>query len=183
MLSKIISIIERLLYSIQLRYRKYAFLSKIKSNEHSVNILGKIYVNASNIKIGKNVTIYPNVYFWGDGLIEIADNVDIGIGTIIFSKKSVRIGANTSIAAQCYIIDNNHGIKKDELINLQPLEIASNGIEIGSDVWIAAGSKILKGAKLNDGCVVGALSLVNSEIDKDGIAVGIPARVIKFRTK
>ena len=55
MLSKIISIIERLLYSIQLRYRKYAFLSKIKSNEHSVNILGKIYVNASNIKIGKNV--------------------------------------------------------------------------------------------------------------------------------
>jgi acetyltransferase-like isoleucine patch superfamily enzyme len=146
-----------------------------------VKILGKVYINATNIKIGKNVTIYPNAYFWGDGLIEIGDNVDIGIGTIIFSKKRVRIGNNTAIAAQCYIIDSNHGIKKDILINKQSLEVDDQGIIIGNDVWIAAGCKIVKGAKINNGAIIGALSLVNSEIDENAIAVGIPAKIKKFR--
>lgn len=162
-------------------YRKKIFLLKINSTEKSVKILGKVHINATNIKIGKNVTIYPNAYFWGDGLIEIGDNVDIGIGTIIFSKKRVRIGNNTAIAAQCYIIDSNHGIKKDILINKQSLEVDDQGIIIGNDVWIAAGCKIVKGAKINNGAIIGALSLVNSEIDENAIAVGIPAKIKKFR--
>ena len=45
-------------------------------------MLGKVYINAKNVKIGKNVTFYPGVYLWGNN-IEIGDNVDIGIGTII----------------------------------------------------------------------------------------------------
>jgi len=169
-------------YSKLLRIlRKKIFLKKIKSKENSVTILGKVYVNATNVKIGKNVTIYPGVYFWGDGEIIIGDNVDIGIGSIIFSKKKVYIGNNTAIAAQTYIIDSNHGIVKDILINKQPLDVAEDGIFIGNDVWISAGSKIIKGAKINDHVVIGALSLVNSEITKNGIAVGIPAKVKKMR--
>lgn len=163
-------------------FRKIIFLSKIRSKEKSVNVLGVIHINATNIKIGKNVTIYPNVYFWGDGEIIIGDNVDIGIGTIIFAKKKVEIGNNSSIAAYCYIIDSNHGVKKEELINKQPLEVAENGIEIGKDVWIAAGVKVVKGAKINDGAVIGALSLVNCEIEENGIAFGLPAKVFKYRT-
>lgn len=162
-------------------YRKKVFLDKIKSKANSVRVLGKVFVNATNIKIGNNVTIYPNVYFWGDGLIEIGDNVDLGMGTIIFSKNHVKIGDNTAIAAQCYIIDSNHGTKRDVLINKQPLEVAENGLFIGSDVWIAAGCKIVKGAKINNGAVIGAMSLVNNEIEAYGIAVGIPARIKKFR--
>lgn len=162
-------------------FRKAAFLKRIKAVDSSVNILGKVFVNATNVNIGKNVTIYPNVYFWGDGEIIIGDNVDIGIGTIIFSKKRVFIGNNTSIAAQCYIIDSNHGTRKDILINQQKLDFDEDGIYIGNDVWIAAGVKIVKGARLNDGCVIGALSMVNSEIGKDGIAFGIPAKIKKYR--
>ncbi len=170
------------IYSRLIRnFRKKIFLDKIRSNESSTQVLGKVYVNATNIKIGKNVTIYPNVYFWGDGEIIIGDNVDIGIGTIIFSKKKIVIGNNSAIAAQCYIIDSNHGTNKDILINKQPLNFDDSGIFIGNDVWIAAGSKIVKGALINDGAVIGALSLVNSEIESNGIAVGIPAKVKKLR--
>lgn len=163
-------------------YRKKVFLSRIKSNQKDTKIIGSgILVNASNVKIGKNVTIYPNVMFWGNGEIIIGDNVDIGKDTIIFSKKRVIIGNNVSIAAQCYIIDSNHGTKKDILIQNQPLEYDDNGIVIGNDVWIAAGCKIIKGTKINDGAVIGAMSLVNGEIKNNSIAVGIPAKVIKER--
>lgn len=137
-------------------------------------------MNATNVKFGKNVTLYPGCYFWGRN-IEIGDNVDIGIGTIIYASNGVKIGSNTSIAAQCYIIDSNHGMARDTLIREQPMDTAENGIEIGEDVWIAAQCMILKGAKINDHAVIGAQSLVNSEIPEYAIAVGTPARVKSYR--
>lgn len=88
--------------------------------------MGKIYINAKHIKVGKNVTFYPGVYLWGNN-IEIGDNVDIGIGTIIYSKKSVKIGNNTNIAGQCYIIDSNHGTRKGCLIREQSDDVAPDG--------------------------------------------------------
>lgn len=162
-------------------YRRKVFLCRIGSRNNTLKILGKVYVNATNIKIGNNVTIYPGVYFWGDGEIIIGNNVDIGVGTIIFSKRKIIIGDNTNIAGQCYIIDSNHSIAKDRLITEQPLEVDNNGIHIGNDVWIAAGCKIIKGAKIKNGAVIGAMSLVNSEIEAYGIATGVPARVNRYR--
>ena len=119
--------------------------------------------------------------FWGDGEIIIGDYVDIGKDTIIFSKNKVEIGNNVSIAAHCYIIDSNHGTKRDITIQNQPLEYDKDGIKIGNDVWIAAGCKIIKGANIGDGAVIGAMSLVNSKINNYSIAVGQPAKVIKER--
>ena len=145
-----------------------------------INILGKIYMNATKVKFGTPVPLSPGCYCWGRN-IEIGDNVDIGIGTIIYSRNGVKIGSNTSIAAQCYIIDSNHGMARDTLIREQPMDTAENGIEIGEDVWIAAQCMILKGAKINDHAVIGAQSLVNSEIPEYAIAVGTPARVKSYR--
>lgn len=142
--------------------------------------MGKIYINARNVKIGKNVTFYPGVYLWGQD-IEIGDNVDIGIGTVIYSKNGIRIGNNTSIAGQCYIIDSNHGVAKDRLIREQPMDSVPGGIHIGNDVWIAAQCMILKGAHINDHAVIGAQSLVNTEIPENAIAFGSPAKVKRYR--
>ncbi len=178
---KVLLFLDRVFVKILSIYRKNVFLGKIGVKSGDVKVLGKVYVYATNVKIGKNVTIYPNVFFWGDGEIIIGDNVDIGIGTIIFSKKRVEIGNNVLIAADCYIIDSNHSIKKDAKINKQLLDISKNGLFIGDDVWIGAGCKIVKDAKINNGAVIGAMSLVNSEIEAFGIAVGIPAKVIKYR--
>lgn len=49
-------------------------------------IKGNIYWNATNVMVGKNVILYPGVYLSGSN-IEIGDNVQIGYGTVIFSKK------------------------------------------------------------------------------------------------
>lgn len=137
--------------------------------------------NAGKIIIGRNVCIYSNVTFGGDGEIVIGDNVDIGNDTIIFSTKEggVYIGNDVAIAAHCYIIDSDHGIEKNRLIREQKL--VSGKIHIGNDVWIADNCTVLKNSIINDGAVIGAKSLVNREIDSYGIAVGIPARVIKYR--
>lgn len=175
-------IIDRIKNKTLAMYRNQVFKKKINSSSKKINILGKVYVNATNIHLGENVTIYPNVTFWGDGEIVIGDNVDIGKDTIIYAKKRVYIGSNTIIAAQCYIIDSNHGVKRDIIIQKQPMEFDSDGVEIGEDVWIGAGCKVIKGAKIEDGAVIGAMSLVNKKVKANKIAVGIPAREVKERS-
>lgn len=174
---------------LSLLYKIYLSLSKIIRTAYVAtqvksftppNVLGKVYINAKNVKIGKNVTFYPGVYLWGND-IEIGDNVDIGIGTIIYSKNGIRIGNNTNIAGQCYIIDSNHGTKKDRLIREQADDAAPNGIYIGDDVWIGAQCSILKGAQIEKGAVIGAQTMVNKPVPAYAIVAGTPFKIIKYR--
>ena len=173
--------IERLRNQIKCRYRKRLFKEKTKCTHNDFSIIGDITLINCNVKIGRNVTIYPDVMFFGDGLIDIGDNSAIGNGTIIYSSKDggVTIGNDTLIAGQCYIIDTDHGISADELIRHQHNSVAP--ISIGNDCWIAAGCKVLKGSHIKDGAVIGALSLVKGEIPENAVAYGIPAKVKKYR--
>lgn len=124
------------------------------------------------------MSIWPNVYFSGNNII-IGDNVQIGYGTIIHSSKGVIIGSNTQIAAQCYIIDTNHGTVRGELMQKQPLEAET--IEIGEDVWIGAQCTVLKGVKIGSHAVVAANTVVNKDVPPYAIVAGSPAKVIRYR--
>lgn len=52
---------------------------------------------------------------------------------------------------------------------------------IGNDVWIAHGVIILPGVKIGNGVIIGAGSVVTKDIPDYAIAVGNPARTIKYR--
>jgi len=54
-------------------------------------------------------------------------------------------------------------------------------VVIGNDVWIAEGVRILTGVKIGDGAVIGSRALVCTDIPPYAIAVGIPAKVIRYR--
>lgn len=176
----------KLFYKI-INHIKHDYIRKVfkmKTNlKHDNFVLhGGVNVMNHNLKIGQNVQIYPNATFWGDGLIEIGDNCSIGQDTVIFASKKggVAIGSNTHIAAQCYIIDMDHGTAANEQIDKQ--ENVVEKIIIGNDVWIAAGAKILKGSVLADHAVVGANAVVKGGIPINAVAVGVPAKVIKYRS-
>jgi acetyltransferase-like isoleucine patch superfamily enzyme len=54
-------------------------------------------------------------------------------------------------------------------------------VQIGDDVWIGAGVKILMNARIGTGAVIGANAVVVGEVPPNAIVGGVPARVIKFR--
>lgn len=180
MISKLLSYIYLLLRKSRLVLQNSHIKTLLVPGSCVPTIKGQVHWNAKNVKVGKNVVIYPGVYLSGSN-IEIGDNVKIGYGTIIFSKNGVKIGSNTIIAGQCYIIDTNHGIAKINLIQNQELETAEGGIIIGEDVWIASQCSIIKGARIHDHAVIGANSLVNKDIPENAIAFGTPAKVASFR--
>lgn len=54
-------------------------------------------------------------------------------------------------------------------------------INIGDDVWIGNEVTIMSGVKIGQGAVIGTKALVTRDIPPYAIAVGIPAKVIKYR--
>ncbi len=54
-------------------------------------------------------------------------------------------------------------------------------ILIGNDVWIGANVLIMPGVKIGNGVIIGAGAVVIKDIPDYAIAVGIPAKVIKYR--
>ena len=52
---------------------------------------------------------------------------------------------------------------------------------IGSDVWIADNSVVLKGVKLGNGAIVAASSIVTKDVPPYAIVAGNPAKIIRYR--
>ena len=125
-MKNMILLFDRVVSKILRIYRNYIFYAKTGSR---ASLVGNVTLITRNIKCGKNVTIYPDVMFFGDGRIEIGDNVDIGNGTIIYATKSgggVTIDSNT---AQCYIFDMDHGIEHGTLIRGSQTPFLPSGLE------------------------------------------------------
>lgn len=161
-------------------YYKNSFLDSVKKHGENIVVSGKVYVWNDKVTVGDCSHFYPYVFLWGNGPIKIGEHCEIGINTIIHSTQLVDIGNNVSIAANCYIIDSNHGCEKNLLINEQKT-VVKGPIVIDDDVWIGAGAKILSGVHIGRGAVIGAQSVVNTDIPDYAIAVGIPAKVISYR--
>ena len=59
--------------------------------------------------------------------------------------------------------------------------LSKGDIVVDDDVWIGHHATILTGVHIGQGAVIGAGALVNSDIPPYAIAVGVPAKVIRYR--
>ena len=58
----------------------------------------------------------------------------------------------------------------------------SNGsVKIGSDVWIGLEAVIMAGVTIGDGAVIGSRAIVTKDVPAYGVAVGMPAKMLKYR--
>jgi acetyltransferase-like isoleucine patch superfamily enzyme len=101
-------------------------------------------------------------------------------GCFIHAWDDVTIGRKCLIAAGAQIIDSNgHSTELQHARVRTRLQDAPIPINIADFVWIATGALILKGAKIGEGCIVAANSVVlEGEYPPFSIIAGAPARVV-----
>ena len=116
------------------------------------------------------------------GNVFIGRNSYINSGVVIYTGNGIQIGEQVLIAANCTLAPTNHQFSSRELpIIEQKFQPSRGGIIIEDDVWIGANCVILDGAILRKGCVIGAQSLVNAEVEAYSINVGIPVKKVGYR--
>ena len=134
------------------------------------------------LKVGKNCTIQNYAFFqltMPNPKVYIGDNSVIGRHCMITAKNMIVIGENVLMGAYVQVIDHNHRIAAGIPIREQAAEIGE--VIIGNDVWIGAGVKILSNVHIGNGAVIGSNAVVTDDIPANAIAVGVPARVIRYR--
>lgn len=114
-----------------------------------------------------------------------------GPGTLIYAKHNeITIGNYCSIAHNVSIMEFFHNVntlstsfmqKKFDGRSSKYDTWSKGSINIGSDVWIGTNCTILSGISIGNGCIVGSNSVVNKDLPDFAIAVGNPAKVIKYR--
>ncbi len=132
--------------------------------------------------IGENVNLWshkePNEFFTfsKDAVIKIGNNCRLN-GVTIQSRNSVTIG-NDCLLGSTMLIDNDfHSIYFERRNN--PLAIKSAPIVIGSRVWVAGQSAILKGVTIGDESVVGFRAVVTKTVPAKKVVAGNPAQIVK----
>ena len=128
----------------------------------------------SGVRFGSGVILDVPV----GGKLSIGDRVKVMHHTVIAASESLTIGRDTQIAEHCSIRDSDHGLDADKLIRDQNI---SSPTVIGSDVWIARGSAVLRGAVIGDKAVIGANSVARGTVQPRSISVGAPAQHKKYR--
>lgn len=114
------------------------------------------------------------------GSVVIGERSWIGPYSLIYGNGGVTIGSDVLIAARTSINTVSHiDDRLDVAINSQGLRC--DPVVIEDDVWIGMNCTILQGVRIGSGAIVGAGSVVTSDVPPRAIVVGTPARVLRYR--
>jgi galactoside O-acetyltransferase len=115
-----------------------------------------------SIKVGFQTSFNINVHINSSvgGEILIGNNCLIGPNVVMRTAGHRFEDVNTFIRKQGHVIGNIH---------------------IDDDVWIGSNAVIIGGVHIGKGAIIGAGAVVTKNIPSMGIAVGVPAKVIKYR--
>ncbi len=135
------------------------------------------------IRLAENVQVreYTYLHAYG-GHIFLGKNSSVAPYSLIYGNGGVNIGDNCMIANHCSIVAFNHNFSDNDSLMIDQ-GLSAKGIVIGDDVWIGAHVTILDGVKVGNGVILGAGSVVTKNIEDYAIAMGTPAKVVKFRRK
>lgn len=126
---------------------------------------GAYAIACSKIRIGRMVVIRPNTMLFADprengAEIIIDDDVSVGSGV------------------QMYV--HNHRFNNTAIPIINQGHCMSKKIVLKRGCWIGANAIILPGVTIGENAVVGAGSVVTKSIPDKVVAVGNPARIIKY---
>ena len=101
--------------------------------------------------------------------LELDENTDIGAFTYINAKHGVEIQEDVQIGSHCSIY------------SWSTIDDKSGNITIKKNARIGSHSLIMPGVTIGENAVVGAFSFVTKDVPDNAVAVGVPAKVIKYK--
>lgn len=159
---------------LHVRYGSYVKMSAVNS------IKGKF-----KVELLKKSSLLVGAFLMSAGpcYIKCIEKAQCKIGEKVFMNHncsitcadSITIGDNCNIANNVVIVDHDHKLSEQGVID----GLISEPVYIGNNVWIGANVTVLKGSVIGDGAVIAAGAVVTGNIPPRQIWGGVPARYIR----
>jgi acetyltransferase-like isoleucine patch superfamily enzyme len=170
---------------VTILYRHPLFQGRCASMGRNVSIDGLPFVSGHvEIHIGDNVWLGGKIAISSGRFIDnpkliIKDRAEVSWNVAFTVNREVVIEEHARISYDCRISDSDGHPREADLrmqnAPLNPKEIRP--VRIGRNAWIGNGSHIMKGVTIGEGAIVGANSVVISDVPPYSLAFGNPAEV------
>lgn len=150
----------------------------------NVSLGGKLYIRMrknGRILIKNGASFGTDVWLVtaNDAEFIIGENSALSSYSIFNGGHGITIGSDCVFAGFVYVNSSEHHSKKDQIIRKQGYY--GSPVFIGNDVWLGGHVTVTQGVTIGDGAVIGANAVVTKDIPPYAIAVGSPAKVLKYR--
>jgi NAD(P)-dependent dehydrogenase (short-subunit alcohol dehydrogenase family)/acetyltransferase-like isoleucine patch superfamily enzyme len=169
--------------------------SLIELKEKGITLYGKnicvskfvnIY-NPSNLILHDNIRIDDYTIISCKGIVEIFNNVHIGSHCLVSSSTKIIFGNYSGISSGVKLYGGCDDFSGDFLTNptvsKDYLNVQTGDIILEEHVVIGSGTVILPNVILKQGTAVASLSLIKTDTESWKIYGGIPAKILKERSK
>lgn len=109
--------------------------------------------------------------------LTLHDRACLGDRANAYSLGEIEIGARAVVAQEAYLSTGSHDFSQRSM----PLAVAK--ITIGEDAFVGARAFVMPGVKIGARAIVGACSVVTSDVPDDVFAAGNPCRVLRPRER
>jgi acetyltransferase-like isoleucine patch superfamily enzyme len=133
------------------------------------------------LEIGEQVLLEPGVWLTapGEARIRIGSGTFLNRGVMVASLDLVEIGEHCMFANGCYVTDASHRYDDPDLPVPWQGFTTKGPTRIGDNTWCGVNVVVTSGVTIGQRCVIGANSVVTSDIPPFSVAAGTPARVIR----
>ncbi len=133
------------------------------------------------LEIGAHALLEPGVWLTApdEARIRIGAGTFLNLGVMIASMNLVEIGSHCMLANGCLVSDAAH--RFDDPVMPVPWQgfTTKGTTHLGDNVWCGTNVVITSGVRVGERCVIGANSVVTSDIPPFTVAAGVPARVLR----
>jgi acetyltransferase-like isoleucine patch superfamily enzyme len=117
-----------------------------------------------------------------EGPIRIGRRTSLGSNSLVVSLGGVDIGEAVLTAAGCYISAGAYEFSNLETPVMDQGVYTKGPIRIGAKSWLGTRVVVLDGVSIGPGTVVGAGAVVTTDLPENSVAIGVPAKIVRYRT-
>ena len=137
--------------------------------EEFTSLMKELFYN----QIGENSIVNNGLTVVLPKNVTIGSGVTVMNGALMMAAGGITIEDKVLIAANVKLISNNHDPYERDILTCKPILIKEGA-------WVGAGATILPGVTVGKYAIVGSDSVVTKDIPDYAVAVGTPAKVIKY---
>ena len=141
----------------------------------SFSALKRAVLRAFGARIGRNVTIKPQVKITFPWKLTVGDHVWLGEECWLLNLEQLVIGSHVCISQRAFLCTGSHDYKH------ATFDLITRPITLEDGVWIGAGCWVGPGVTLGAHAVLTAGSVATKNLTANGIYRGNPAVLVKQR--